>query len=77
VETTPFDQGLIAVLRVNDELHDYTEIDAVERGESDNAYHVLIINTASLEMLLAEQPVATATPAEYKDEDRDIKFLTR
>ena len=72
------DMGLIVVFGGNDELHDYTEIDGCERGESDTAYHVQIINTSPVEMVvLAGQPIATAIPAEYQEIDRDIEYLLR
>jgi len=72
------DMGLIVVFGGQDELHDYTEIDDAERGESDKAYHVKIVNTSPVEMLLlAGQPLATAVPAEYKDDNRDIDYMIR
>jgi hypothetical protein len=72
------DMGLIAIFGGIDELHDYTEIDGVERGESDESYHVQVINTSPVEMLLlAGQPVATAVPANYKEVDRNLHYLAR
>jgi len=72
------DTGLIAVFGEHDELHDYTEIDGVERGESDKAYHVQVINNSPAEMLLLSgQPLATAIPAVYKESDRDVEYQLR
>jgi hypothetical protein len=72
------DTGLIAVFGEHDELHDYTEIDGVERGESDKAYHVQVINNSPAEMLLLSgQPLATAIPAVYKESDRDVEYRLR
>ena len=72
------DKGLIVVFGENDELHDYTEIDGVERGESDKAYHVTVTNNSPAEMLLLSgQPLATAIPAVYKESDRDVEYRLR
>ena len=77
-DTISEDMGLIAVFGQVDELHDYTEVDSKERGRSHQAYHVEIINTSPVEMLLlAGQPLATALLADYKDGDRDIRYRAR
>ena len=77
-KTITANMGLIAVFGGRDELHQYTAIDGVPRGESDNDYHVQIINTSPVEMLLmAGQPLATAVPAMYQSEDRDVLSFSR